>query len=212
MSSNESETRVRILEAAWQLVEKKRGHGVRMSDIAKAAGISRQALYLHFASRAELLVATTRHVDQVRGLHERNSRWRAASGGVELLRTYVEFWGHYVPEIYGLGKALLAVYETDEAAATAWDDRMTSLRRGCHRTVEALYHDGLLSAEWTRDEATDLFWTMLSVRNWEQLTIGCGWSTEEYIKRMQVLLERTLVQKKDIQERGVRETEKRNDP
>ena len=165
-----------------------------MSDIAKAAGISRQALYLHFASRAELLVATTHYIDEVRGLRERNSRWRAADAGVELLESYIEFWAHYIPEIYGLGKALLAVRDTDEAAATAWNDRMTSLRRGCRRTVEALERDGLLAPEWSCDEATDVFWTMLSVQNWEQFTVECGWSTEQYIERMQTLLKRTLVQ------------------
>ncbi len=165
-----------------------------MGDIAGAAGISRQALYLHFASRADLLVATTHHVDQVRGLHERNGRWRAASSGVEMLEAYIEFWGNYIPEIYGLGKALLAVYETDKAAATAWDDRMASLRKGCRRTVEALHGDGTLAAAWTCDEATDLFWTVLSVRSWEQLTVECGWSTDQYIERMQVLLKSTFIQ------------------
>ena len=164
-----------------------------MGDIAKAAGISRQALYLHFASRADLLVATTHYLDEVRGLHERNRRWRVASAGLELLETYIEFWGHYIPEIYGLGKALLAVRDTDEAAATAWDDRMTSLKKGCRRTVEALYQDGMLAAEWTCDEATDVFWALLSVRNWEQFIIECGWSTEQYIERMKILVKRALV-------------------
>ena len=164
-----------------------------MGDIAKAAGISRQALYLHFASRAELLVATTHYVDEVKGLHERNSAWRAAKTGLELLETYVAFWAHYIPEIYGLGRALLAVRDTDEAAGAAWDDRMTSLRSGCRRTVEALHRDGVLAPEWTCDEATDIFWTLLSVRNWEQFTVECGWSPEGYTERMQSLLKRTLV-------------------
>jgi hypothetical protein len=35
---------------------------------------------------------------------------------------------------------------------------------------------------------------MLSIRNWEQLTIECGWSTGLYVGRMQKLLKRTLVQ------------------
>ncbi len=54
MSSENSETRDRILDAAWTLLEEKAGSGVRMSDIARQAGISRQAVYLHFASRTEL--------------------------------------------------------------------------------------------------------------------------------------------------------------
>ena len=39
-----------------------------MSDVAKQAGISRQAVYLHFPSRAELLIATTRYIDQVKDI------------------------------------------------------------------------------------------------------------------------------------------------
>ena len=39
MSSNrskESETRVRILEATWQLMEERNGQGVRMRDVAES--------------------------------------------------------------------------------------------------------------------------------------------------------------------------------
>jgi AcrR family transcriptional regulator len=187
------ETRTRILKATWQLVEARRGQGVRMGDIAKAAGISRQALYLHFTSRADLLIATTHYVDEVRGLHERNRHWREAQSGLEKLDAYVAFWANYIPEIYGLGKALLAVHDADEAAAAAWDDRMASLRSGCRQTIEALYQDGQLASEWTREAATDIFWTLLSVRNWEQLTVECGWSQEQYITQLRKLLRKTLV-------------------
>ncbi len=40
----------------------------------------------------------------------------------------------------------------------------------------------------------DLLWTMLSIRNWEHLTVECGWSTDRYVGRMQALLKRTFVQ------------------
>jgi len=194
MSSGELETRTRILETTRRLMEERRGRGVRMRDIAEAAGVSRQAVYDHFGSRAKLLVATTHYVDEVRGLEERRRRFQAASTGVERLEAYVEFWGNYIPEVYGMAKALLAVRETDEAAAAAWDDRMGAVRESCRRTIEALHRDGMLVPEWSRDEAIDLMWTMLSIRNWEQLTIECGWSTGLYVSRMQKLLRRTFVQ------------------
>jgi AcrR family transcriptional regulator len=193
MSSSELETRTRILEATRRLMEERRGRGVRMRDIAEAAGISRQAVYDHFGSRAKLLVATTHYVDEVRGLKERRHRFEVATTGVERLEAYVEFWGNYIPEVYGMAKALLAVRETDEAAAAAWDDRMGAVRESCRHTIEALHRDGMLAPEWSHDEATDLMWTMLSIRNWEQLTIECGWSTGLYVCRMQKLLKRTLV-------------------
>jgi len=44
---------------------------VTMADIAKAAGISRQALYLHFPTRVDLLVAMTRHLDAQNDIDDR---------------------------------------------------------------------------------------------------------------------------------------------
>ena len=195
MSSSELETRTRILEATRQLMEEHRGQGVRMRDVAEAAGISRQAVYDNFGSRAKLLVETTHYVDEVRGLEERRRHFREAITGVGHLEAYVEFWGNFIPEVYGMAKALLAVRETDEAAAAAWDDRMGAVRESCRTTVEALHRDGMLAPEWSRDVAVDLMWTMLSIRNWEQLTTECGWSTNQYVSRMQKLLKRTLVRR-----------------
>jgi len=34
---------------------------------------------------------------------------------------------------------------------------------------------------------------MLSIRNWESLTIECGWSTSRYVLRMQELSKRIFV-------------------
>lgn len=186
-------TRTRILEATWRLMEERRGRDVRMRDIADAAGISRQAVYDHFGSRTKLLVETTHYVDEERGLRERRQRFQSATGGVERLEAYVEFWGNYIPEVYGMAKALLEARETEEAAAAAWDDRMGAVRESCRLTIEALHRDGMLASGWSLEEAVDLMWTMLSVRNWEQLTIECGWPQDRYIGRMQELLKRVFV-------------------
>ncbi len=193
MSSAELETRTRILEAAWRVVEERRGEGARMRDVAEAAGLSRQTVYLHFGSRTELLVATARYVDEIRGLGERLRRYRAAVDGVESLEAYVEFWGNYVPEVYGVAAALFAVRETDEAAAAAWDDRMGAVRASCRDIVESLHRDGALASGWTREQAADLLWTMLSIGNWERLTIECGWTTEQYVASLQQVLEHALL-------------------
>lgn len=193
MSSEEQETRTKILAATWKLMEDGRGAGVRMRDIAEAAGVSRQAVYLHFANRTELMVATVRYIDEVRGLDKRLKSYRAATTGLERLETFIEFWGNYIPEIYGLAKALLAMRETDEAASAAWNDRMNSVRSGCREIIESLHRDGTLLPSWSQDEAADMLWTMLSVYNWENLTVTCGWSISQYVSRMQILAKRTLV-------------------
>ena len=71
MPSANFDTRERILNAAWKLLEADKAASVRMGDIAKEAGISRQALYLHFSTRAELLVATARYLDDVKNVDQR---------------------------------------------------------------------------------------------------------------------------------------------
>ena len=193
MSSQDLETRTRILKATVQVLEKHQGRGVRMSDIAKATGISRQAVYLHFASRAELLDAATRFVDDKLDLQARLAPSRAAKCGAERLALYVEFWGHYIPEIYSVAKALLLVQDSDEAAAAAWRDRMSAMRDGCRAVIDALQADGNLAPEWTADTATDMLWTMLSVPNWQQLTDECRWSNQQFVERMKILVARALL-------------------
>ena len=193
MSNENIETRSRILEATVHILEERGGRGVRMGDIAKAAGISRQAVYLHFASRTELLVAATRYLDEVLDVDRRLAPSRAATSGAERLALYIECWGHYIPEIYGVAKALLLAKDTDDAAAAAWNDRMLAMRDGCRAAVDALHTDGMLAPEWTPKRATDALWTMLLVPNWEHLTGECGWSTRQYIRWMQTVAKRTFI-------------------
>jgi len=193
VSSKNVETRVRILDAAWKLLEAGQGSGVRMSDIAKAAGISRQAVYLHFPTRAELLIATTRHLDDVKYIDARLSASRNAASGPARLKAFIEAWGNYIPEIHGVAKALLAMKETDEAARLAWADRMAAVRYGCAAAVKALNKDGVLSPALSVKEATDMLWSLLSVQVWEQLTRDCGWSQRRYVNMMQELATKVLV-------------------
>ncbi len=166
-------------------MEEQPGHGVRMSDIAKAAGISRQALYLHFPARSDLLISTTRYVDEVLNVGARlEPVWNAATGA-EQLNALIAFWGEHVQQIYGVARALLSMRESDAAAASAWDERMDAVREGCRTAMEALHRDGQLSDDWSVETGTDLLWTMVSIPSWEQLTAGCGWTQDDYVERLQ---------------------------
>lgn len=196
MSSGRPETRIRILKASLELLEASQGAqgaDVRMTDIARSAGVTRQALYLHFATRAELLIATTHYLDDLKGIEDRLQVSRAARTGTERLEAFIDAWGSYIPEIYGVAKALLAMKDTDEAAANAWDKRMQDVREGCEAAIKALKRDGMLSPDHSARQATDILWTMLSVRNWEQLTIACGWSQKKYVETLKSMARSILV-------------------
>jgi AcrR family transcriptional regulator len=55
-----AETRARLLRAAADVFAAHGYDGTRVADIAAAAGVSNSALYAHFGSKAELLVASLR--------------------------------------------------------------------------------------------------------------------------------------------------------
>ena len=93
MSREKTGTRSRILDCTWRLLETDPARAVRMADIAEAAGVSRQAVYLHFPNRADLLIATTRHIDAMNDVDARLAASRAAATGVERLDAYVEALG-----------------------------------------------------------------------------------------------------------------------
>ena len=193
MSSPNPDTRKRILQATADLLSEGGGAGVRMSDIAKRAGISRQAVYLHFANRADLLIATTFYVDELNDTDARLVPSRTAKTGKERLDTFIEAWAGYLPEIYPIGKALIVMGPMDEEARSAWAQRMQDMREGCEAAINALKRDGDLAPGMTAAQATDLLWTLLLLPNWEHLTQTCGWSQKQYEKHIKATARRLFV-------------------
>jgi AcrR family transcriptional regulator len=55
-----AETRERLMRAAANAFAERGYDGTRVADIAAAAGVSNGALYAHFGSKAELLIAALR--------------------------------------------------------------------------------------------------------------------------------------------------------
>ena len=191
MMSSE-QTKTRILETTWKVLET-RSDKNRMSDIATAVGISRQALYLHYPTRAELLIATTKHIDKVKKVNQRLELSRAAGSGIERLHFFIKAWGGYIPEIHGMSVALRNMRENDKAAAEAWDERMQAVRHGCQAAVRAIEKDGKLKSDLSEQVATDILWTLLTVENWEKLVLDCTWSQSEYEVKMIELAEAGLL-------------------
>ncbi len=193
MSSKKVKTRKKILHANWKLLEISKGKDTKMADIAKAAGISRQAMYLHFDSRVELMIATVRYVDEVKDLDKRLEAFYSAKSGCEMLGALIKVWGNYIPEIYSIAKALLLTKDNDDATATAWMGCMSGLRGFCQQTITALASEKKLSTNWQIEEAIEILWTFISIHNWEQLTLECGWSNQKFIDKTTVMLRSILM-------------------
>jgi AcrR family transcriptional regulator len=196
MSSGNPETRKKIMETTRRLVEGSQGRSVRLEDIAEAAGISRQAIYLHFGSRVGLMVATVQHIDESAGFVERTLHICEQADSLTAIGLFVDFWAEYVPTIYSLAKQLLILKETDRGAAAAWQDRMDGLRNGpCRYLIKRLEQGGYLNPQWQTETAIDILWTILSIQTWENLVIACGWSTQQYKTKLSQMIQGVLVVK-----------------
>jgi AcrR family transcriptional regulator len=59
-------TRTAVLNATWSLMAEKKRLDVSLSEIAAAAGVSRQTLYFAFGDRAGLLAGSPQPVRRIR--------------------------------------------------------------------------------------------------------------------------------------------------
>ena len=186
-------TRTRILEAARQLLEERGYHGVGLESVAAAADVSRQSIYVHFGSKAQLLLALVAHVDEQEGLSELGDAVEQATSGVEAIHRFVDLVAALTPRVYRTAAVLEAARLEAHEAEAAWTDRMSSRRRRCARIVSRLADEGRLAPGWSRGDAADLLWAMTGFRVWEDLVLRRGWSTARFRRHLQLVLERALV-------------------
>jgi len=197
MSSKREQTRVQIMEAARRLLVERGYHGVGLEEVARAAGVSRQAVYLHFGSKAELLVALVRHQDESVGTPDILHRMQEAQTPVEALDRGVEAYATIEPHIYEGARLLDRARQADPAAEAAWQDRMAFRYQNMRERIAWLARDGLLADGWTVDEATDFMWALLSVHTYEYLVLERGWPIERLVDHLRVVLHRALVRGPD---------------
>lgn len=161
---------------------------IAMGAIAKAAGLSRQALYLTFADKTDLFVALVRHVDARLGLPEAIASIRDAPTGVDALKVMVELQVRFNPALKPLADAFELLRRQDPAADQAWQDRLDDRLQGCRAIVARLAAEGVLRPGLDATVAADLIWTLTSLRTWDDLVARQGWTAEDYRERMTALV------------------------
>lgn len=186
------ETRARILEATWKLMEESRDLGVRIADIAAAAGVSRQAVYLHFGSRANLLLAAVQYRDRS-SPSETIAHAAMQDPLPAALAGFVSAWFAHIPRIQPVAQLLSAASQTDAEARVAWEDRMALLRRLTLVLARRLRAAGLLGPEWTAEQASDWIWHRVHLDGWRHLVAERGWDPADYGRRVTASLERDLL-------------------
>ena len=185
-------SRTRILDSALTLIESRGGADVTMAEIAQAADVSRQAIYLHFADRAALLLAVVRHVDERRGLPEEVRKIVEAQSGTAALEEMVSVQARMNPRVWAVARAIDAVRRRDAEVERSWQDRLANRLRGCREIVARLAREGNLRPGLGQREAADLLWSITSLRSWEDLVLERGWTAGQYRRHLTGLLLKAL--------------------
>jgi AcrR family transcriptional regulator len=163
-----------------------------MADIARAAGISRQAVYLQFADRAALMTEMVRYADCKRGLEQELRKIAEAPTGAAALSEMASLQARLNPQIWAAARAVEAVRRTDKDAERSWQDRLQHRLEGCRRIIDRLQQEQNLRPGLDPEIAADLLWTITSLRTWEDLVLQRGWTAPEYQLRVTDLLLREL--------------------
>lgn len=181
------------MRAAWDLIERD-GPEVSLAEIAAEAGVSRQALYLHFGSRAGLLTALVRHHAGERAVGDRfTAAVTSAASGAEAARAWIRVWLDYLPEIVVFAAQLATASTSDTAAREALDDRMENQRAHLTRIFEWAHADGALRRDLSPTQAAETLWSLVHVTAWQQLVVECGWTPAEFEQSRLALLDHAIL-------------------
>ena len=185
--SSPHDTRTALLDAAWDLIARD-GAGVSVAQICRAAGVSRQAGYLHFGSRGGLLMALVHRADERFRIRPLLFDAFSLPDPRDRLETSISVWLDFVVKIEPVASDLIRLRATDQDAAAAWEDRMTELRSWLTELVGSVHTDGALAPGWGVEDAASYLWATTSVQIWGLLRHDCSWTE----KRTRAALTRGL--------------------
>jgi AcrR family transcriptional regulator len=190
--SKSQRTRREILDIAWNLIAE-RGAEVSVADIAAAAGMTRQSVYVHFGSRGGLLMALVRRADEREGIIEALNTAMTIERPDDRFDACLKAWFAFVPKIHPVARDLIRLRATDAEAAAAWHDRMDELHGLFTLLVKSLKKDKVLASGWTVSRAADYLWAGVSVQAWSLLVEDRGWSAADAAKTIRQTMTRVLL-------------------
>lgn len=186
------ETRRRILQATWELLEQQDA-GVKLGDVADRAGVTRQAVYLHFGDRSGLLVALVDFIDVSLGAVQLRAHIHGGATGVESLQRWIQTMSWYTAKIDRVTQVLESSQYQDEALAAAWRNRMGRRQQHIRSIIERIAAEGRLAPGWSVDTAVELLYVITMPGAWRELTRELGWTAEQYTQHLTRLVQSALL-------------------
>jgi AcrR family transcriptional regulator len=164
-----------------------------MAAVAERAGVSRRAVYLHFASRTELLTELFGYVSEQEGLASSlEPVWRAPDA-VAALEEWARHLARFHPRILAVALAIQRVRRVDPDAEAHWKLVMADQQACCHRLATWLAREQRLAPPWTVQAAADMLWALMSFDLLEELLVDRGWSPRRFRTYLAALLRSTFL-------------------
>jgi AcrR family transcriptional regulator len=156
-------------------------YGAGLGAVAKRAGVSRQAIYLHFPSKAELLTALHLHIfaADVLPAIERHPQAHAVSA-LDALDVMIAVDVEVVSKVWRIHEAFQIARrqhpEVEQTLRPREEERYGQLLDLGHR----LKRERALPPNLRVGTFADVLWGLVSVGTYRSLVIERGWSLNQY--------------------------------
>lgn len=193
MSSKQKQaTRAAMLDAGLKLIARNGHAAVTLAAVAAAAGVSRQAVYLHFGSRAGFLNEAADHAWQKLGLPDPRVLVRDAASARAALRLLIELRARTAQELAPFQYVPGSDSAPDAALMEAYAQRQRQRLEVFVLIAKRAKAEGVLRSGVSVAAAAQLMWSVLSVPVWRSLVDLQGWSRRKFIRQMDDFLSHAL--------------------
>jgi AcrR family transcriptional regulator len=134
-----TETRTRLLDATVACLLEFGYQGTTTSAVQERAGVSRGALMHHYTSKAELLVASVRHLAGQRGANLRQQARRLPEGDDRIGQAIDLLWETFTGPLFTANLELWSAARTDEELRRAIVESERGLRADLHAVMVDLF-------------------------------------------------------------------------
>ena len=186
-------TRAALLEAAHAILKEQGFEALTMTAVAKRAGVTRPAVYMHFPTRAALVGELFGYVAQIEGLAESLERVWTAPDSVSALDEWAGHLARYHPRLLAVDRAVQRVWRDDPDAAAHRANVVKAKLANCRRLADRLAEEGRLAPGWTTESATDMLFALIASDVIEALIVDRRWSRARLAEHLALLFRSTFV-------------------
>jgi AcrR family transcriptional regulator len=186
-------TRSALLAAARSLLEEQGFESLTMAAVAERADVTRRAVYLHFASRSELVAELFDFVSEAEGLRASTGAVWSAPDAAAALEEWAAHLARFHPQVLAITRATERLSASDPDAAGHRERYMSEQLTACRRLAAWLEHEARLAPTWTPETAADMLFALISTDVLERLLHQRRWSRRRLARHLALLLRSTFV-------------------